>query len=209
MSENKKIFQPKVIIGSILGFVSAAVGTVAVFFPSLLNMEQEKMPKYYDKEGGDELEDYNGFIKFLDDRIKDEKLFEVRFHLPLGEALVGSAHMYEELFKKGIAFSEDDKYVCIIVTSGRKDAATGANTGGVEGFGVEFSEIGESVSDLRQLEVVDLSEFCFPGELTDWPDRYEYILNGYAHYDGYFSSNGNYTYKFKAVDKSAVKLKKY
>ncbi|BDB64561.1 hypothetical protein T36_1017 [Helicobacter cinaedi] len=43
MSKENKIFQPKVIIGSITSFVVAAVGIVAVFFPSLLNLEKKSI----------------------------------------------------------------------------------------------------------------------------------------------------------------------
>ena len=202
MSEKKKIFQPKVIIGSILGFVSAAVGIVAVFFPSLLNLELERMPKY---DGGEdwsetaELEDYHKFIKFLGDRIKDEKLFEVRFNLPLGRSWAPMTQ--EELFKKGIAFSEDNGFVCIIVTSSREDAAIGANTGEVKGFDVEFSDYLSS----GQLALVGGSKFCFPDEMMDYHGQ----LNGYAHHDEYISSAVEINYYFKAVDKTAVKLKKY
>ena len=45
MNKQSKIFQPKVIIGSVMSFVIAAVGVVAVFFPSLLNLEKNTMNK--------------------------------------------------------------------------------------------------------------------------------------------------------------------
>ena len=45
MNKQSKIFQPKVIIGSVMSFVIAAVGVVAVFFPSLLNLEKNTMSK--------------------------------------------------------------------------------------------------------------------------------------------------------------------
>ena len=38
-----KIFQPKVIIGSITSFIVAAVGIIAVFFPSVFNLEKSSM----------------------------------------------------------------------------------------------------------------------------------------------------------------------
>ena len=213
MSEKKKIFQPKIIIGSILGFVSAAVGTVAVFFPSLLNLELERMPKYDSGEYSSMAvgDDYRHFIKFLGDRIKDEKLFEVGLHLPLGgkgQSPIMIMETTEELFKKGIAFSEDDKYVCIIATGDKEVAAEiGADPENVERFGVEFSEVGASVSDILELNVVGASEFCFPHEMIDIYGS----LSGYAYYDAdeSFSLGGNFTHIFKAVDKTAVKLKKY
>ena len=43
MSKENKIFQPKVIIGSLTSFVVAAVGIIAVFFPSLLNLEKKSI----------------------------------------------------------------------------------------------------------------------------------------------------------------------
>lgn len=43
MESKSKIFQPKVIIGSITSFVVAAVGIIAVFFPNLLNLEKSSM----------------------------------------------------------------------------------------------------------------------------------------------------------------------
>lgn len=43
MESKSKIFQPKVIIGSITSFIVAAVGIIAVFFPNLLNLEKSSM----------------------------------------------------------------------------------------------------------------------------------------------------------------------
>ena len=43
METKNKIFQPKVIIGSITSFIVAAVGIIAVFFPNLLNLEKSSM----------------------------------------------------------------------------------------------------------------------------------------------------------------------
>lgn len=37
------IFQKKIIIGSVLGFIASAIGIVSVFFPSLLNIEKKKI----------------------------------------------------------------------------------------------------------------------------------------------------------------------
>lgn len=58
-SQKNKIFQSKVIIGSITSFVVAAVGVVAVFFPSLLNLEKKSIPEkeifLHSKENLDEL----------------------------------------------------------------------------------------------------------------------------------------------------------
>lgn len=36
-------FQPKIIIGSVVGFIATAIGVIAVFFPSLFNLEQKKI----------------------------------------------------------------------------------------------------------------------------------------------------------------------
>ena len=37
------IFQKKIIIGSVLGFVASAIGLVAVFFPSVFNLEKQRI----------------------------------------------------------------------------------------------------------------------------------------------------------------------
>lgn len=36
-------FQPKIIIGSVVGFIATAIGVIAVFFPNLFNLEQKKI----------------------------------------------------------------------------------------------------------------------------------------------------------------------
>lgn len=46
MQENKKIFQPKVIIGSITSFVIATIGIIAVFFPDLFNLQKKNVREY-------------------------------------------------------------------------------------------------------------------------------------------------------------------
>lgn len=38
-----KIFQPKIIIGSIFGFLTTIIGIIAIFFPSLFNLETKKI----------------------------------------------------------------------------------------------------------------------------------------------------------------------
>lgn len=43
MQNEKKVFQPKIIIGSIVSFIAAALGVVAVFFPDLLNLQKKKL----------------------------------------------------------------------------------------------------------------------------------------------------------------------
>lgn len=39
-------FQPKIIIGSVVGFIATAIGVIAVFFPSLFNLETKKINKF-------------------------------------------------------------------------------------------------------------------------------------------------------------------
>lgn len=39
----RKFFEKKIIIGSVLGFFATAIGIIALFFPSLFNLEKEKM----------------------------------------------------------------------------------------------------------------------------------------------------------------------
>lgn len=60
-------FQPKIIIGSVVGFMATAIGVIAVFFPSLFNLEQKKIIEYTST-----INDENGYIKFLD-FIKDNQ----------------------------------------------------------------------------------------------------------------------------------------
>lgn len=43
MNKQNKIFQPKVIIGSVMSFIIAVVGVIAVFFPSLFNLEKKSI----------------------------------------------------------------------------------------------------------------------------------------------------------------------
>lgn len=38
-----KVFQPKVIIGSVCGIIASIVGFIAIFFPSLFNLELEQL----------------------------------------------------------------------------------------------------------------------------------------------------------------------
>ena len=40
------IFEKKVIIGSVAGFIASAVGLIAVFFPSVFNLEKQSIKKY-------------------------------------------------------------------------------------------------------------------------------------------------------------------
>lgn len=42
MQNDKKIFKPRIIIGSIISFIAAALGVVAVFFPDLFNLQKKK-----------------------------------------------------------------------------------------------------------------------------------------------------------------------
>lgn len=39
-------FQPKIIIGSVVGFIATAIGVIAVFFPSLFNLETKKINNF-------------------------------------------------------------------------------------------------------------------------------------------------------------------
>lgn len=58
-------FQPKIILGSVIGFVATAIGVIAVFFPSLFNLEQKKIANY--SYTLNSLSDANKFIDFLKD----------------------------------------------------------------------------------------------------------------------------------------------
>ena len=69
METKNKIFQPKVIIGSITSFIVAAVGIIAVFFPSVFNLEKstikEKTMFLHAPESAGEL------FKFLKDNLDE------------------------------------------------------------------------------------------------------------------------------------------
>lgn len=56
-------FQPKIIIGSVVGFIATAIGVIAVFFPSLFNLETKKIAEYQHSLNTDQ--DAINFIKFL------------------------------------------------------------------------------------------------------------------------------------------------
>ena len=264
MSENKKIFQPKVIIGSILGFVSAAVGVVAVFFPSLLNLERERMPKYevamdYERELNREY--YDKFIEFLEERIKDKKVFELNLQYTYPGA--GAAlNDFLSLLNDNIAFgqrtnyeSKAVEYECVI--AGLKDSEYNEvlkrppGAGGIpaqiqnsltpENFKFKRDKVtevdengdpvdiedGMPVSDVRHLDTMYATEYCFPIELvaydeeavlgvSDVDEAAEFmpppLLKGYAYYGGkldYTPGMANRAIFFEAIDKNIVKLKKY
>lgn len=59
------IFQKKIIIGSIVGFIASAIGIVGVFFPSLLNIEKKKIQEL--SVIINEQKDANNLYKFLKD----------------------------------------------------------------------------------------------------------------------------------------------
>lgn len=40
------VFKPKIIIGSVIGIIASAIGVIAVFFPSLFNLETKKIAEY-------------------------------------------------------------------------------------------------------------------------------------------------------------------
>lgn len=56
-------FQPKIIIGSVVGFIATAIGVIAVFFPSLFNLETKKIAEYQHNLNTDQ--DAINFINFL------------------------------------------------------------------------------------------------------------------------------------------------
>lgn len=58
-----RVFQPKIIIGSVVGFIATAIGVIAVFFPSLFNMETKKIAEYTHSLNTDQ--DARSFINFL------------------------------------------------------------------------------------------------------------------------------------------------
>lgn len=56
-------FQPKIIIGSVVGFIATAIGVIAVFFPSLFNLETKKISEFNNTLKTEE--NYKNFVDFL------------------------------------------------------------------------------------------------------------------------------------------------
>lgn len=54
-------FQPKIIIGSVIGFIATTIGVTAVFFPSLFNLEKKDIVTY-----APTLTSENDYIKLID-----------------------------------------------------------------------------------------------------------------------------------------------
>lgn len=96
MEEQKnKIFQPKVIIGSITSFFVAAVCIVAVFFPSLLNLEKSRMPEL--KMEFTKAEDGKKLYDFLKKNINKPVKLEINF----SAYPFGSERVFIETYLKG------------------------------------------------------------------------------------------------------------
>lgn len=94
------IFQKKIIIGSVLGFVATAIGLVAVFFPSVFNLEKQRIEEktffLHTQKSADELFEWlknkqdkivnlaifhcNGFI--MDEYMQEQDMRETRFGEP-------------------------------------------------------------------------------------------------------------------------------
>ena len=77
-------FQPKIIIGSVCGIVASVVGFIAIFFPSLFNLETKKIDEYTatlsTKEDAQKLYNFlekhqNAIVK-LDLSYKETKIFK-------------------------------------------------------------------------------------------------------------------------------------
>lgn len=54
-------FQPKIIIGSLVGFIATGIGVIAVFFPSLFNLEKKDIITYKET-----LVNIGDFVKLVD-----------------------------------------------------------------------------------------------------------------------------------------------
>lgn len=79
------IFQKKIIIGSIMSFVATAVGVIAVFFPDLFNMQKKKMETLSLEIRNSK--DFEVLDNFLQERMKDKKIFSLNVDLCDGEKL--------------------------------------------------------------------------------------------------------------------------
>ena len=76
-SERPVIFQKKIIIGSVVGFIATALGIIALFFPSLLNLEKEKITASLIMDINT-MEDAYKLAEFLQEQITDDpKIFQL------------------------------------------------------------------------------------------------------------------------------------
>lgn len=70
-----KIFEKKIYIGSVIGVIATIIGIVAIFFPSIFNLEKKKFVEFElvlkNKNDGDRLQN------FLNERAEDKKLFKL------------------------------------------------------------------------------------------------------------------------------------
>lgn len=73
-----KIFEKKVIIGSVFGMVTTALGIIAIFFPSVFNLEKSKFSEPIDItiNSNKDLEDLAD--KVIKKIINEEKIFKMR-----------------------------------------------------------------------------------------------------------------------------------
>lgn len=100
------IFQKKIIIGSIMSFVATAVGVIAVFFPDLFNMQKKKMETLSLEIRNSK--DFEVLDNFLQERMKDKKIFSLNVDLCDGEQLAN---------EKIYFFDNNDKDAMDFVTS--------------------------------------------------------------------------------------------
>ncbi|MDI9094330.1 MULTISPECIES: hypothetical protein [Providencia] len=70
-----KLFEKKIYIGSLLGFIATAIGLLAVFFPSLFNLEKKKIQSYSAVIVDEK--DANNFYSFLDKQMNTDDIFKL------------------------------------------------------------------------------------------------------------------------------------
>lgn len=74
-----KLFSKKIYIGSILGFFVSAIGVIAIFFPSLFNMEKKSIDSF-SSVITDEMQ-ASDFYSFLDKKLKTDDIFQLNVEI--------------------------------------------------------------------------------------------------------------------------------
>lgn len=87
-------FEPKIIIGSVFGFIASLIGLIAIFFPSIFNLEKESI-----KELTISLDNNNNFLKLYTFLNENQGKF-VRLSLVYKETNRRYAIEYTDFFEK-------------------------------------------------------------------------------------------------------------
>ena len=127
------IFQKKIIIGSVLGFVATAIGLVAVFFPSVFNLEKQKIEEktffLHTQKSADEL------FEWL--KNKQEKIIKLNLYYCSGRVYQdGTDAEFEIKANDNVVRAIDNGYVHSEVYPGGEAADIMMREDGIIGFPV-------------------------------------------------------------------------